>query len=253
MSHFKISHNQTVRSLQILNHLLLFIGLYFAYKNPSLLLVSLITFWVIGVLGINIGYHRLLSHRSFSTHPLVEKFLAVVGCLTTVGSPLAWVALHRAHHRHSDQPKDPHDPRRLGAARAWLGIWKKVRLSPRIVSDLRKSPFYRFCHNYYFLIIGFYCLVLALINPLYIIFVYAIPACLCLHSTSVIIVVAHFHGYRTHQTNDKSLNSWIASLVTLGEGWHNNHHAHPYRWKQGEKWWELDPPAWIISMIRVKK
>jgi stearoyl-CoA desaturase (delta-9 desaturase) len=78
-----------------------------------------------------------------------------------------------------------------------------------------------------------------------------IPACLCLHSTSAIIVIAHRHGYKTYELkNDESRNSWIASLITLGEGWHNNHHAKPYAWQQGEKWWELDPPSWIIKLIK---
>jgi stearoyl-CoA desaturase (delta-9 desaturase) len=86
---------------------------------------------------------------------------------------------------------------------------------------------------------------------LFLIFVYAIPACLCLHSTSAIIVIAHIHGYKSHPLkNDQSRNSWIANLITLGEGWHNNHHAKPYAWSNWERWWEFDIPSLVIRVIK---
>ena len=83
-----------------------------------------------------------------------------------------------------------------------------------------------------------------------VIYGYAIPSVLVLHSTSAIIVIAHRHGYKTYKVDDESRNSWIANLITLGEGWHNNHHNNSRAWKSGEKWWELDPPAWIIRLIK---
>jgi stearoyl-CoA desaturase (delta-9 desaturase) len=84
-----------------------------------------------------------------------------------------------------------------------------------------------------------------------VIYVFAIPACLCLHSTSAIIVIAHKHGYRSYpDVKDQSRNSWIANLITLGEGWHNTHHAKPYAWNNQERWWEFDIPAYIIRLIK---
>jgi len=250
----KLTHNQSVRTLQIINHTVGLCGILFVLYTGQYqyLLISLLTYWVTGVLGINIGMHRLLSHRSFKTYLPIEKFLSVIAVLTTVGSPLAWVAIHRQHHRKTETPDDPHSPYQLGNFRAWFGIWNYIKLDLKLVSDLRKDEFQKFLHKKYFYIIGGYILLLAFIDPLLIIFVYMIPACLCLHSTSAIIVIAHRHGYKTHAIkNDESRNSWIASLITLGEGWHNNHHAKPYAWQQGEKWWELDPPSWIIRLIRL--
>ena len=95
-----------------------------------------------------------------------------------------------------------------------------------------------------------YVAILFSVNPLLVIFAYAIPTVLVLHSTSAIIVIAHIHGYKNHNVDDESRNSWIASLITLGEGWHNNHHANSKAWNNQERWWELDPPAWIIRLIK---
>ena len=247
----KLSHNQLVRGLQILNHLLLLAGVYYAATvDPVLLLISLFVYWVIGILGINVGYHRLLSHRSFKTYAPVEKMLSLIGCITTVGSPLAWVAIHRQHHRSAERPGDPHSPYLLGNLRAWFGIWPKITLDLKLIRDLRADEFQRWVHRNYILIIIAYCMLLAAINPVLVIFAYAIPACLCLHSTSAIIVIAHRHGYKTHAVNDQSRNSWIANIITMGEGWHNNHHARPYAWSNWERWWEWDIPAIIIWAIK---
>jgi len=250
---FKISHNQTVRGLQVINHLLLFFGITWAILDSryDLLLVSLLTYWTIGVLGINVGFHRLISHRSFQTSNFLERILAVIGCITTVGSPIAWAAIHRQHHRSCEKQGDPHSPYIIGNFRAWFGFWQLENLNLKLIKDLRTQDFYRFLHKYYFWIILAYCSLLFAIDPLYVIFVYAIPACLCLHSSSAIIVIAHRHGYVSHELkNDKSKNSWIANLITLGEGWHNNHHARPYNYSNWEKWWEWDIPSLVIKAIK---
>ena len=247
-----MNHNTIVRSLQVLTHLLSFYGIYYCISVGSIdwLLYSVLVYWVIGVLGINIGFHRLISHRSFETYKPIEYILALIGCITTIGSPLAWSALHRHHHGHAEKETDVHSPYQLGWFKAWFGIWTIPHISPKLTRDFRKNKFYIFTHRYYLHIILTYTAILAIINPLYIIFVYAIPAVLVLHSTSAIIVIAHIHGYKTHDINDESRNSWIASLITLGEGWHNNHHANSKAWNNQERWWELDPNAWIIRAIK---
>lgn len=249
----RLRHNQLVRSLQVFNHLLLLIGMTYAITAQAYhyLLTALVFYWVTGVLGINIGMHRLLSHRSFRTWKPIEWFLSLVAVITTVGSPLAWTAIHRQHHRTCERPGDPHSPYLLGNWRAWFGFWNYVKLDLKLVRDMRQNSLQRWLHRNYFSIILVYCVLLAWLDPWLIVFVYAIPACLCLHSTSAIIVIAHRHGYRTHDLkHDQSRNSWIANIITLGEGWHNNHHARPHAWSNWERWWEWDIPAMIISMIK---
>lgn len=242
-----MNHNLIVRSLQILTHIGLIAGVFI---EPLYILYSILIYWIIGSLGINVGYHRLISHRSFQTYKPIEYALALIGVITTVGSPLAWTALHRQHHAHAETEKDPHSPYILGNWKAWFGIWDVKRLDVKLIQDLKNNNFYKWTHKNYLWIILSYCVLLALINPIWIIYGYAIPAVLVLHSTSAIIVIAHRHGYKSFDIKDESKNSWIASLITLGEGWHNNHHANSRDWKQGYQWWELDPPAWIIRLIK---
>lgn len=249
----KITHNQTVRTLQVINHILALVGITYAiyFSEYSLLFVSLITYWVIGILGINIGYHRLLSHRSFKTHWFWEQLFSIIGVITVVGSPLAWVAVHRQHHRFAERPGDPHSPYILGNWRAWFGIWDMPKLDLKLVRDMREDPFQRDLHKKYLLVILVWTSLLFAFDPLMVIYMFAIPACLCLHSTSAIIVIAHRHGYRPYpDVKDQSRNSWIANLITLGEGWHNTHHAKPYAWNNQERWWEFDIPAYIIRLIK---
>jgi fatty-acid desaturase len=247
-----LTHNDKVRGLQVINHIASIVGisLAFYFQEWYLFLVALLVYWAIGILGINVGYHRLLSHRSFKTRLWTEKLLSVIGILTTVGSPLAWVAIHRQHHRRAEHPGDPHSPYLIGNLRAWFGIWPKIRLDLKLIRDLREQEFQRWLHKNYFVIIFAYVAILACINPWLVVFAYCLPACLCLHSSSAIIVIAHRHGYVTHKVNDHSRNSWIANLITMGEGWHNNHHAKPYAWSNWEKWWEWDIPALIIRVIK---
>jgi stearoyl-CoA desaturase (delta-9 desaturase) len=234
-------------------HLLAIIGIVYVIVTAQWFwfLIALITYWVIGVLGINVGMHRLLSHRSFKTHPVIEKILSVIGVLTTVGSPLAWVAIHRQHHRAAETPQDPHSPYQIGNFKAWFGLWPKIKLDTKLVRDMRQDKFQRAIHKNYHWIIAAYCLALfAIGGSTAVIFGYCIPASLCLHSSSAIIVIAHRHGYKTHECRDESRNSWIANLITLGEGWHNNHHAKPWAWSNWERWWEWDVPALVIWAIK---
>ncbi len=249
----KLTHNQTVRGLQVINHVLGITGIVWAIyaQQWHYLVIAWLMYWTIGILGINIGLHRLISHRSFRTSVFWERFLSIVGVLTTVGSPLAWSAIHRQHHRRCEQPGDPHSPYLIGNWRAWFGFWPLEKLDFKLVRDLRANSFQKNLHKYYLHIIVFWCIALAVIDPWLIVFAYCIPACLCLHSSSAIIVIAHRHGYKTYDLkHDQSRNSWIANLITMGEGWHNNHHAHPYRWSNWEHWWEWDVPAMFIWCIR---
>ena len=250
---FNFSFNQKVRSLQLFNHFLAILGISYCFYTKSIdpLVLSVFVYWVVGLLGISIGLHRLLSHRSFSTYPFVEKLLSLISVITTLGSPIAWLSAHRTHHSRSDKDGDPHSPHLVGNFKAWFGFWNMKNVDIRYSKDLRKEDFQRFIHKNYFKIIFSYCFLLFLIDPILVIFVYAIPACFCFHATSSVVVIAHRQGYRNHfLKNDKSKNSWITSLITLGDGWHNNHHARPWKWSNWEKWWEIDIPAIIIFLLR---
>lgn len=247
-----MNHGTEVRLLQILNHILLCIGVWYVAVTGQYdyLWLGVVVFWITGVLGINVCLHRYLSHKSFKTYKAIEVFLIIVSVLTTVGSPLAWVAVHRQHHRFSDEVGDPHSPHLLGKFRAWFGLWGDVKIDLNMVKDLRRDALHRAIHKNYVPIIAVYCILLALVNPWLVIFAYAIPACLSWHAANLVVVMGHMHGYRNYNTPDKSTNSWFASLLTWGDGWHNNHHANLSAWSNWVKWWEFDIATIIIRAIK---
>jgi fatty-acid desaturase len=248
-----LTHNQTVKSLQLINHVVSIYGIYYAvaFDAWSWLILSLVLWYTIyGPIGINVGFHRLISHRSYKTNKYIEYALALMGSMCTVGSPMAWCAIHRQHHKKTDAEGDPHSPHRIGNFKAWFGLWEKPNLNPRLVKDLIHNKFYVFLHNHYLKIILSFVALLAVIDPLLVVFAYAIPASLTFHSCSAGVVLTHYYGYKTHDLPDESRNSWISHILAGGEGWHNNHHKSPGNWNTQEKWWEIDPPAWIIRLIK---
>jgi fatty-acid desaturase len=261
-----LNFNFKVRTLQAINHIASVIGIIYAANTGhlSLLWYTLIMYIVMAPIGTGIGMHRLFSHKSYKTNRFWEFILGLCGSLASIGSPLAWVALHRYHHANTERPNDPHSPyvnretndkeklkfNLWQAFKVWIGAWNVGYIHHRTVLDMLHDPMHNFMHKHYFKIIGAYVLLLVLINPWLVIFAYALPACLAMHATSVIIVVAHIHGYRTHDIYDNSRNSWISNLITMGDGWHNNHHANPGKWNSQEQWWEIDPYAWVIRLIK---
>lgn len=243
--------NTQIKILQLVNVLLTLTGISvlairvdWYYFN-----ITFGTFLVFGIVGTNAGLHRYFSHHSFKINRFWQYVLALIGTLCSLGSIISWVAVHRYHHLHADTPEDPHSPRHIGIWRAYIYDWNRVNIPKKFVRDVMGDPMILFTHRHYFKIIATYVILLAIIDPWLIIYAYAIPATLCLNSISAITVIGHTHGYTNHQMDDTSKNSWLTCILALGE-WHNNHHAHPYNWKQGERWWEIDPPSWFIRLIK---
>lgn len=223
------------------------------------LLVTLVSWFFIGMVGSSITLHRLLSHRSFRTYPWLEKFLTFISVYTTMGSTLSWAALHRFHHKNADENHDPHTPNidkkfnLKQGLKIWFGYgWTTSSVDIRtLCKDLIDDPLHCWIHLNYFKIIIVTSIILILIDPYLWVFVYAIPACMVQHVAGITNVLGHSHGYRNFETNDLSTNSWICNLFTLGEGWHNNHHADPSKYYLGHKWWEWDLMGRVIQLIRI--
>jgi fatty-acid desaturase len=215
------------------------------------LFAALALYWVAGGLGISMGYHRLHTHRGFKTFKPFEYFLAICGTLTLEGGPIFWVAVHRLHHQYSDQAEDPHTPRVSGfwAHLGWILFGQAhhndtARMA-RYAPDLAKEPFYRRLTTFHWVpltVLGFTLLAIGgwgLVN--WAIFLRVV---LGLHSTWLVNSATHLWGRRRFATKDDSRNSWWVALLTFGEGWHNNHHAHPTSARHGLAWYELDV-TWI--------
>jgi len=208
-------------------------------------------------MGITLGYHRLLTHRSFEVWKPLEYAIAIVGALALQGGPIDWVATHRAHHAHSDKDGDPHDAHRgmPWAHLEWMFRTNAYRVAPsarpRWAPDLIKSPFYRALEQYnvfaqlalavvLFLIGGWSWVLWGIFARL--VFTY--------HCTWLVNSASHAVGYRTFKTGDRSTNNWWVGILALGEGWHNNHHAFPFSARHGLRWFEFDATWLTIRLLR---
>jgi len=226
----------------------------FSWRN---LAVALVLHWIAVGLGISMGYHRLHTHRGFKTYKWFDYFLAICGTLTLEGGPIFWVATHRLHHQYSDEPEDPHSPRVSGfwAHLGWI-IFGEAQHSDtarlaRYAPDLSKDPFYRWLSTYHWVpltVLGFGLLAWGgwgMVN-----WAIFLRVTVGLHATWMINSATHMFGKRRFETDDDSRNVWWVALLTFGEGWHNNHHAHPVSARHGLAWYEFD---WTWLSLKVLK
>jgi len=232
------------------------IGVYFYGFTLSSLGLILLGYFFYGCLGIVVTFHRNLTHKSYKTHPLLEKIFSIFGCLGGTGSPLAWVAIHINHHLKSDKPEDPHSPLYKGLKIFGLSYDKEVDSSTKWrMRNIVTDKFQQFLHRYYFLIVSTWSLILFLIGGFYLmIFLHWIPALVTIVMSNVVNYIGHkpnwWGGYRRYNLNDQSTNNWLWSIPSWGETWHNNHHRHPKNFSCGEKWWEIDISAAVIRLIK---
>ncbi len=222
--------------------------------------------WVTGSVGVCLGYHRLLTHTGFDTPLWLRRALAFVGTLAGEGGPLMWIANHRKHHAFSDQPGDPHSPK---DGPWWSHVfWLAFRTDggnfdkyiQKWAPDLAKDPFMVALEKWFlpihiafgFALTGVGYLIggttLALSWLVYGVFLRMV---LVLHTTWFVNSASHMWGYKNYTTRDDSRNLWWVALLAYGEGWHNNHHAHPRLAQHGHRWWEIDWTYGIIRVLRV--
>ena len=231
--------------------------------------------YFIGVFGINVCYHRLLTHRGFKCPKWFEHTLAILGVLCVQDTPARWVAIHRRHHQHADEQPDPHSPlvNFLWGHVGWL-IFQNADLNlvgsfDRYAKDLMRDPFYRALErNFaYPLIImasllalyfGGFATELALGGSLadamqfglsLLVWGGFVRIVLVWHQTWAVNSVTHLWGYRNYQTDESSRNNLFVGIVSNGEGWHNNHHADPRSARHGHRWWEIDTTYLTIRLF----
>lgn len=222
-------------------------------------------FYIWHALGVTIGYHRLISHRSFACPKFIEYFFVLGGYLAMEGSPIWWATIHRAHHRYSDTPFDPHSPRN-GLKNAHMGWLTKPTYPPHISpeiqgKDLIKDPIYRFleqngdwtrAHTCVFVISILFRLIILICFGWVPALASMLAGLAVLQIPLMLNVVCHIPklGYKNYTTTDDSVNVWWVALLAMGEGWHNNHHCMPGSAKTGMRWWELDVSWLTIRFLR---
>ncbi|MEO1430929.1 MAG: acyl-CoA desaturase [Cyanobacteria bacterium J06632_19] len=243
-------------------HISFFVGLHFgillapfpAFFNWKAVGVALFLYWFTGGLGITLGFHRLITHRSFKTPKWLEYFLAFCGTLACQGGPIAWVGMHRIHHLHSDQPLDPHDSNKgfFWSHIGWMFYHSPAFDDvPRFTKDIKDDPFYIFLEKNMLLIqIALGVLLLALGGWSFVVWGVFVRLIFVWHCTWFVNSATHKFGYQTYDAKDHSKNCWWVALLTYGEGWHNNHHAFQYSARHGLQWWEIDLTWMTIQLLQ---
>ena len=222
------------------------IAAFFFVTTPAVI-TGIALYWVCIGFGIGLGYHRLHTHRSYETPKWLEYFFAVCGCMTLEGGPIFWVATHRVHHQKSDQPGDPHSPRdgRFWSHMGWIMFGEAkhnaTATMAKYAPDLARDPFYRWLNTYHYVPLFLSAIPLFYFGGLPV-FLWGGPLriVLGLHATWLVNSATHLWGSRRFPTRDDSRNNWWVALMTMGEGWHNNHHAHPTSARHGLVWYEFD-------------
>ena len=225
------------------------------------LIIFFVMIWISGGVGIALCYHRLLTHRSFRTYKWFEYLVTLCGCLAWQGGPITWVGVHRLHHRHADSEHDPHSPSHGFTWSHILWVLHKqidgIR-GEEAAKDLLRDRVMRWIDRLHWLPQLLMAIALfatgwaiggATLGLSWVVWGVALRTVVLFHGTWFVNSAAHTWGYQNYPgTGEHSTNLWWVALWSFGEGWHNNHHAHPRSARHGLRWFEIDI-TWM--MIRV--
>jgi stearoyl-CoA desaturase (delta-9 desaturase) len=221
--------------------------------------------YLIRMFAITAFYHRYFSHKTFKTHKIIQTIFAAIGATATQRGPIWWAAHHRHHHLHADDEADTHSPRHgfIHSHMHWFLKLKNFRTETKRVKDLNQYPELRFIDRYDIIFPIIFAILLfvlgSFLNTFYpslntsgwqlVVWGYFISTVLLSHVTYCINSLAHVFGSRSYETDDDSRNNFVLAILTLGEGWHNNHHCSPGSVKQGFKWWQIDISFYVIKLM----
>jgi stearoyl-CoA desaturase (delta-9 desaturase) len=211
-------------------------------------------------------YHRYFSHRSFKTSRTLQFIFAVIGASSVQRGPIWWAAHHRHHHAVTEKPEDPHSPVQHGfwwSHTGWFLSREHYSTRENRVNDLMRFPELRFLDRFDVLVPVILAAALFAIGKMLkeyapglgtsggqmLIWGFFVSTVVLYHATFTINSLAHRWGSRRYATRDESRNNWLLALVTLGEGWHNNHHHYPASVKQGFYWWEIDLTYYFLRFL----
>lgn len=245
-----------VRTLPFIGVHLMCLGVFFVGFSPIALAVA-IFMYVIRMFAVTGFYHRYFSHKSFKTSRTFQFIMGLWGASCVQRGPLWWAANHRHHHKNSDQPEDFHSPVQHGfwwSHMGWIMGKSAFSTDEKQIPDLTKFPELKWLDRFDLvmpvllgaLMLGLgmfleaYFPALGTNGPQMLIWGFFVSTVVLFHGTVTINSLSHVWGSRRYQTKDQSRNNWFLAIITLGEGWHNNHHHYPGSARQGFFWYEYD-------------
>jgi stearoyl-CoA desaturase (delta-9 desaturase) len=233
-------------------HVVAIVGPFFVLFSWNYVALAL-TLYLVRMLALSGGYHRYFAHRSYKTGRGFQFLLAFLGGTCAQRGALWWASNHRHHHRHSDEPTDVHSPRQQGLLWSHLGWVLSKRFEQTDydrIRDFSRFPELRWLDRHHFVPSWVLLGTLFLLGGLpAVIWGSFVSSVFLWHSTFTINSLAHVFGSRRYATGDESRNNPLLALLTLGEGWHNNHHHYPASATLGFFWWEVDPTYWALRAL----
>jgi stearoyl-CoA desaturase (delta-9 desaturase) len=256
-------------------HILALLALLPWFYSATGVWLAIAGVYVFGGLGINLCYHRLLTHRALVCPKWLEHGFAILGVCSMQDTPARWVAVHRRHHEHSDKRDDPHSPLAgfFWSHAGWMLLENRdlarLGIYDRYAKDILRDPFYRRLERtllYPIIVLSSWAVffgagfAIALatgggvpeafrFGASLLVWGVFVRVVLVWHITWSVNSLAHLWGYQNYATGEYSRNNWLVAVLTSGEGWHNNHHADPRSARHGHRWWELDPIFGVVSVL----
>lgn len=260
--------NEKVDLLKILP----FIGMHLAcllalWVGVSWIAVAVcLALYFIRMFGVTAGYHRYFSHRSYKTSRTFQFLLALLGTTAVQKGPLWWAAHHRHHHAYSDKEEDLHSPMQRGfwwSHMVWFLCGKYNETNYRLIPDLARFRELRWLNEYHIIppvilatglfvtgsLLGAYVPSLGTSGGELLVWGFFISTVMLYHTTYMVNSLNHVWGTRRYDTTDDSRNNFLIALLTLGEGWHNNHHFYPASERQGFFWYEIDIAHYVLKLM----
>jgi stearoyl-CoA desaturase (delta-9 desaturase) len=219
---------------------------YVGWLDVSLMFI----FYIVSGLGITVGFHRMLTHKSFEASRPVKAIFMIMGCLAFEGDPMSWASTHIQHHAHSDGEDDPHSPLE-GLWHAHAGwLFNYTNNIDVYGSWLKRDATVVWVSRYWLLWAGLGLLIPTLIAGWSgLIWGGLVRIFLTHHVTWSVNSICHTFGRRDYETRDASRNNFIVGLLAFGEGWHNNHHAFPRSAFHGLRWYQIDFSGYLIRAM----
>ncbi len=251
-----LTTGQTIRAYAVsgfaLVHLAAIAGVLlvpFSWKAAALCAGS----YYLRMFGVTAGYHRYFSHRTYRLHRGWQFALAFLAQTSAQKGVLWWAGHHRHHHRQSDQPSDVHSPLQHGfwwSHIGWILSEEHIETDHRAIADFSKYPELRWLNQHNSIpAIAYAVLLTAVFGLQGLVYGFLLSTVLLWHGTFMINSLMHLFGRRVYDTNDDSRNSFVFAVLTMGEGWHNNHHYYPGTAAQGFRWWQIDPTYYLLRLL----
>ncbi len=251
-----MTYGTKIRTLLLINIALCSYTVWWCTTNQRWDIFWIGIAWALFAIGVGsfAGWHRYWSHKSYETGSIRKNIMSWLGILGLTGAPIHVIAVHRIHHANSDKEHDPHCPTDTPWYKLLFGYYKTFNARPKMLRDVVRDRQLRFIQKHYFKIHTYGVIFCFAVHPVLAGILFSFPIVYCyIAGIGGNAILNHLWGSQDHRTKDHSTNNWLIALISLGEGWHNNHHAKPLRYTTQEKWWQFDPVGWWIKYVWATK